>query len=108
MTEAAVILQLLWSIGIAPRYEIMSVSGYSDVNGAPPWGYTADMTRTRRGICACGTEYSFGTIFIIDDRVFVCHDRGPAVKKRNLDLWFPTEWEALRWGRREMPVMIIQ
>ena len=35
-------------------------------------------------------------------------DRGGAIKGRHIDLWFPSHKEAKEWGRRMMPVRIIE
>lgn len=72
-------------------------------------GITASMTETRWGIVACDTDhYPFGTQFTVEDMdtVFVCEDRGPAIKGCRLDLWFPSCWLARQFGVRKRHTMI--
>lgn len=71
---------------------IGTITGYDDSSGMPPYGYTANMTKTEWGICACSGDWSFGTIFEIEDLgTFVCQDRGGLIKQRGqIDIWFPS------------------
>ena len=81
----------------------MTLTAYCDTTGAPPIGITASMTETRWGIVACDTAYyPFGTRFKIEDMatIFVCEDRGPAIKGNRLDIWFPTCRAALEFSIR--------
>lgn len=67
-------------------------------------GITASGTRAKHGTVAADTRYyPFGTILYIPGYGYGrVEDRGGAIKGANrLDVWFPTEREALRWGRQK-------
>ena len=74
-------------------------------------GITASMSETGWGICACDTDhYPFGTQFIVEDMdtVFVCEDRGGAIKGNRLDLWYPSCWLANWFGIRHRWAKVIR
>lgn len=67
-------------------------------------GITASGKKARHGTVAADTDYyPFGTILYIPGYGYGrVEDRGGAIKGPNrLDLWFPTEREALQWGRKK-------
>lgn len=67
-------------------------------------GITASGKRARHGtIAADARYYPFGTIMYVEGYGYgVVEDRGGDIKGRNrLDLWFPTEQQAMQWGRRK-------
>lgn len=67
-------------------------------------GITASGVKARRGTVAADTRYyPFGSIMYVPGYGWArVEDRGGAIKgPEKLDLWFPTEREALRWGRRK-------
>ena len=67
-------------------------------------GITASGKRARRGTAAADTRYyPFGTVLYVPGYGWaVVEDTGGAIKGPNrLDLWFSTEREALKWGRRK-------
>ena len=73
-------------------------------------GITASGTRAHRGTAAADTKYyPFGTILYVQGYGWAkVEDRGGAIKgPARLDLWFSTEAEARKWGRRKnVPVMV--
>ena len=72
-------------------------------------GRTATMKRVRKGICASDWDVlPPGTVVYIEGygRCEI-QDRGGAIKGNKLDLFFPTRREALRWGIKELEVVII-
>jgi 3D (Asp-Asp-Asp) domain-containing protein len=71
-------------------------------------GMTASGAKARKGtIAADTTRYPFGTIMRIEGYGFGrVEDRGGAIKGDHLDLFFPSHRDALRWGRRRLPVRI--
>lgn len=84
-----------------------SVSAYDDSSGSPPWGITASGLPTGPHVVACGPSYPFGALFYIGERWYVCLDRGRAITDGHLDIWKPSQEEALQWGRRELPVTVV-
>jgi len=79
---------------------LLVVTAYDDSSGAPPWGVTASMTRTRPGVAAYGPSWPFGTVVALPGRTVVCEDRGGGIGDREVDLWMPTRRGALERGRR--------
>jgi len=63
-------------------------------------------------VAADTTQYDFGTKFSIpgyhDGQSVEVIDRGSAIKGDHLDVFFPTHQEALEWGRKRLPVTIVQ
>jgi len=86
---------------------VMIVTGYCDQTGAPPWGITASGIPTTNFTMACPPEMEFGTVIIMDGQIFICMDRGPAIKGNRLDRWFPTCMEAIEWGKQKKLVWIL-
>ena len=67
-------------------------------------GITASGVKARRGTVAADTRhYPFGTVMYVPGYGWArVEDRGGAIKgPEKLDVWFPTEREALAWGRRK-------
>jgi len=86
----------------------MVVTGYCDATGASPFeGMTASGVYTNRFTTACPPEMEFGTVIIMDGKIFICEDRGGAIKGNRLDIWFPTCDDAILWGRQEKEVLIL-
>lgn len=87
------------------------VTGYSSTPDQC-WGnpfITASGTRVHVGTMACPPEYPFGTkVKIKDVGVFVCEDRGGAIKGNHFDMWFTSRSKALAWGRRIVEAEIIR
>ncbi len=102
-----VLLLALLSQGPAVVIAPFSVSAYDDSSGSPPWGLTASGVLTGPHVVACGPSYPFGTLIYIEERWYVCLDRGRAITDGHLDIWKPSQEEALQWGRRELLVMVV-
>ena len=67
-------------------------------------GLTASGKQARHGTIAADTNYyPFGTVMYIPGYGYgTVEDRGGDIKgPHRLDLWFPSEREALRWGRQK-------
>ena len=67
-------------------------------------GVTASGTRAKLGTAAADTDcYPFGTVLHVPGYGYATvEDRGGDIKgPHRLDLWFPTEREARKWGRRK-------
>lgn len=65
-----------------------------------PIVYTASGERARAG-CTVAADTSvlpFGTVLIIDGRVYKVQDTGSAVKGKHIDIYFSTHQQALEWG----------
>lgn len=90
----------------------MSVSAYCNDTRAeddPLYGIMASGERTFFGACACGPGYEFGTLFYVPGFGWaVCMDRGGQITDMHLDIWLPTEQDALRWGRQEPSVLVVE
>ncbi|MBR1607984.1 MAG: 3D domain-containing protein [Kiritimatiellae bacterium] len=67
-------------------------------------GITASGTRAKRGTAAADPKYyPFGTVLYVPGYGYATvEDTGGAIKgPGRLDLWFSTEREAFKWGRRK-------
>lgn len=71
-------------------------------------GITASGSRAKYGTVAADTRYyPFGTVMYIPGYGYGrVEDRGGAIKGNKLDLWFPSEREALKWGRKKVNVTV--
>ena len=71
-------------------------------------GVTASGTRARTGTIAADTRlYPFGTVMYVEGYGYGrVEDRGGGIKGQHIDLFFPSHGQALRWGRRNVPVKI--
>ena len=95
-------------VGIFLFLIAMTVTGYCDQTGAPPYqGITASGMKATEITMACPPEMPFGTVILMDGRIFLCMDRGPAIKDNHLDRWFPTCIDAILWGVQEKRVFIL-
>lgn len=59
---------------------------------------------------AADGKFAFGTKLIVpgyDSTPVEVIDRGGAIKGDKLDVFFPTHEEALEWGRRHVPVTVL-
>ncbi|GEM_PF-944355 len=85
------------------------VTGYSSTLDQT-WGdpfTTASGTKVHLGTMACPPQYPFGTKISIEDRgIYVCEDRGGAIKGDHFDMWFQSRGEALHWGKRVVAAKI--
>ncbi|MDR1817098.1 MAG: 3D domain-containing protein [Puniceicoccales bacterium] len=69
-------------------------------------GKTASGLMTRPGTAASAV-LPFGTLLVVEGAgVFQVEDRG-RLRSDQIDLWFPTHAEALRWGRQRRKVIIV-
>lgn len=76
--------------------------------------------RKKVGLCADGSKAAYGTIaadtpyYRFGTRMFIpgygrgsVHDTGKAIKGANrIDIFFPSHSQALRWGRRQLQVIV--
>lgn len=72
---------------------------------------TAAGTSVRNGIVAAnflpfGTKIKIPEVYA--DEVFVVEDRMHPRNNRNVDIWFPTYWQALNFGARRTHIEIIE
>lgn len=112
--------------GVAGRTVRMEVTGYDSGQKSCNWTYdrrgrpviasgpnkgkpkavgvTASGTRAKRGTAAADTDYyPFGTVLHVPGYGYATvEDRGGDIRgPHRLDLWFPSEREARKWGRRK-------
>lgn len=67
-------------------------------------GQTSSGKMAKRGtIAADTTYYPYGTVMFIPGYGYgVVEDKGGAIKGKNrIDLWFPSEKQAMQWGRKK-------
>ena len=79
-----------------------SVSAYDD------FGLTASGTITSQGTVAAGRCIPFGSVVVIPQwGVGIVQDRGGAITNGHVDLWMSTYEQAIEWGRKELPVVVL-
>lgn len=82
----------------------MLITAYVPLAGAPNGGaygahcHLGICTRLQVGHVACGKAYPFHAVFVIDDKPYICLDRGGAITNDRLDVVFPTLKSAVQWG----------
>lgn len=110
---------------VKPRPSVIAMGSYNAVSRQVPMrlgrvykfeatGYThtgyrtAIGAKTRRGIIAVDPRIiPFGTKLYVEGYGYgVAADTGGAIKGRRIDLFFETEREAIKWGRRNVNVHI--
>lgn len=93
-----------------PEIKIVITTGYSstpDQTDDSPH-ITASGVYVRDGIIAAnflpfGTEVKFPTLY--EDKIFVVEDR--MKNNHQVDIWFPTREQALEFGVKKLPMLII-
>ncbi|MGI5836276.1 MAG: 3D domain-containing protein [Chloroflexota bacterium] len=93
---------------------VFKVTAYSDssrFNGTDGLGITKTGTKTRWGTVAVDPAViPLGSRLAIsgfDNMVFEALDTGGGIKGRWIDIWYPTDQEALHHGVQHLPVYII-
>ncbi len=86
------------------------VYAYGPNKGKPKAvGITASGRRAKKGTIAADTRYyPFGTVMYVPGYGYGrVEDTGGAIKGADrIDLWFPSENEALNWGKRKISVKV--
>ncbi|MBM4271067.1 MAG: hypothetical protein FJ139_02750 [Deltaproteobacteria bacterium] len=73
-------------------------------------GITSDGTKARKGTIAADiSRYPYGTKMYIPGYGWgEVHDKGSAIKGDHIDIFFPDEKQAKKWGRKYLDVIIIR
>ena len=94
----------------SPFYEVEMIVTAYDAGACCCGRYADGITASGKPavglICAAPPEYPFGTKFVVDGVVYVCEDRGGAIKGNKLDLLMPDHNSALKFGRRKLKVKV--
>lgn len=100
----------------SPRFEQMEITAYTagyestqKRKGQKGYGITASGTTVKEGrTAACPKSLPFGTeIFIPElNRVYICEDRGGAIKEGKIDIFINDLNKAINFGRKKMDVLI--
>ena len=71
---------------------------------------TANGDHVYDGGVACPGRYKFGTKVLINERVYKCNDRmNKRYRSGNyFDIWFPDYGEAIKHGRRQVEISIVE
>ncbi len=71
-------------------------------------GITSDGTRAKKGTIAADiSRYPYGTKMYVPGYGWgVVHDTGSAIKGDHIDVFFPYEKDAKKWGRKYLDVII--
>jgi 3D (Asp-Asp-Asp) domain-containing protein len=71
-------------------------------------GITSDGTRAKKGTIAADiSRYPYGTKMYVPGYGWgEVHDTGSAIKGDHIDVFFPHEKDALKWGRKYLDVII--
>ena len=71
-------------------------------------GITASGIKAHKGTLACPPQYPFGTKIKIEGYgIYVCEDRGGAIKGNKFDIYMPTKKQAFAFGRRNLTAEVI-
>lgn len=99
------------------KYVIAEITAYSEHYNStgkhidhPAYGITSSGEKVRQGIVAADTSvFPMHSILYIEGvgKVEV-KDVGGAIKGYKLDLYFPTEKQAIEWGRQKRKVHVIR
>jgi 3D (Asp-Asp-Asp) domain-containing protein len=112
MTAALLSLLLaLRLMGVPADLTSMSVSGYSNANGAPPYqGLMRSGEYTRLGVAACGPAlFAQRAILYVEGVGWLqCLDTGGEITEGGVDVWQPTEAEAWAMERHQMNVVVVR
>ena len=91
------------------------ITAYSDspwLNGTDGRGITASGVSTHWGAVAVDPNViPLGSKLAIDGfdgMVFTALDTGGGVKGAWIDIWFPTDWEAIQWGVRYLNAYLVK
>ena len=74
------------------------------------YGISTSGKTTYWGAVAAGPNYPIGTKLYIEgfgDKIFTVEDRGGAVEDHHIDIWFEHESDALKFGRRNLKVWVL-
>jgi len=73
-------------------------------------GITASGAQVTEGrTLACPPSYKFGTKVKIDGMgIYVCEDRGGAIKGNHFDIYMQTKQQAFAFGRRNLVAMVVE
>lgn len=110
MFRLLIALALTWLPGGLAEYKPMSVSAYTNADGAWPYqGLTASGVYAVPGVAACGPGYPFGTLVWAPGHGWLtCLDRGPAITNDHIDVWMEDRGAAIEWGRQRLHVLIVR
>lgn len=100
------------------RYVTVEATGYAPLDSQATKGVcysgdprvTASGAKTKPGVTvAADRSIPFGTrIFIPSHGLRIVEDRGGAIRGNKIDICFKTRDEALRFGRRQVQVMVFE
>ena len=105
---AALLLALAPALALARDPMRFEATAYSEK------GQTADGSRPKQGVVAADPQIlPLGTRIRIHDAgkydgVYVVKDTGPALEGREIDIYVPTVGEAIRFGRKQIRVEILE
>lgn len=72
-------------------------------------GRTASGTLATSGrTVAASGQFAFGTKLIINGKEYTVEDRGGAIQGNKIDIYMDSHTEALAWGRKYLPVQVVQ
>lgn len=70
-------------------------------------GITASGEKARPGTIAASSRYPFGTVMYVPGYGYgTVRDRGGSLKDDAIDVYFDKHGDAVKWGRRRVPVRI--
>ena len=85
------------------------VTGYSstvDQCDSTPF-ITANGERVRVGTIACPRYIPFGSVVVVDGKIYTCNDRMALKHAHRFDIWFPTRAEAIAWGKQIKEIIVL-
>ncbi len=86
---------------------ITAYSSSPDETWADPF-VTASGKRVFDGLVACPRSFAFGTRFKIGERTYECFDRLHRKYDDRFDIWMSSKDAALRFGKRQIQVEVLE
>lgn len=79
-----------------------------DETDADPF-ITASGKETRRGVIACPSKLSFGTVVEFEGNEYICEDRMNRRYREQdrFDVWVPHKSEAYAWGLKQGEIVVV-
>jgi len=88
-------------------FEVTAYSSSRNETDSTPF-IMASNKRVYEGAIACPIKFSFGTVVLIENKVYVCEDRKNQLKHPDeFDIWMESKELALEFGVKKLEVFVV-